>query len=302
MNNLQELQKLAGIDITESLRRTSEKIKGLDGPFNTNKRRGLYFDPKENRFYDRNSDHYVDLVDGEDDPRKAQVKTITDAKNIDEEVEVKEAVDAPRFDHAAYKAKVRTMSDDALRFTMKDAHEAIKANPDSEKAKSGYYADEINYCSDELHRRKTTNESTTPEKVGLLFDPNDFVKQMEKTFRDSVESISYHHTDADADRADKYKLPKDVKKACTERIAELKAAIDVEDDKGYNDKSIKEQAIECIEQILQNLSSNDAEGFKQSVIYLDTLMSILVDLMPAQLLKYLRVGRNYGKDPSTEPV
>lgn len=301
MNNLQELQKLAGIDITESLRRTSEKIKGLDGPYNTNKRRGLYFDPKENRFYDRASDHYVDLADGEDDPRNEQVKAVTNAKNLDETA-VEEAVAAPKFDHAAYKAKVRNMSDDALRYTMKDAHEAIKANPDSEKSKSGYYADEINYCSDELHRRKTTNESATPEKVGVLFDPNDFVKQMEKTFKDSVESISYHYSDADADRADKFKLPKDVKKACNDRIAELKAAIDVEDDKGYNDKSIKEQAIECIEQILQNLSSNDAEGFKQSVIFLDSLMSILIDLMPAQLLKYLRVGRNYGNDPSTIPV
>jgi len=301
MNNLQELQKLAGIDITESLRRTSEKIKGLEGPFNTNKRKGLYFDPKENRFYDRQSDHYVDLVDGEDDPRKEQVKKITDAKNIDEAA-VEEAVAAPKFDHEGYPARLKGKSDSELHAIMKDCRAAIKANPDAEKVKSGYYEDEINYCANELHRRKTTNESATPEKVGLLFHPNDFVKQMEKTFKDSVDAISYHYSDADADRADKYKLPKDVKKACTDRIAELKAAIDVEDDKGYNDKSIKEQAIECIEQILQNLSANDAEGFKQSVIYLDTLMSILIDLMPAQLLKYLRVGRNYGKDPSTIPV
>lgn len=241
MNNIQELQKLAGIDITESLRRTSEKIKGLDGPYNTNKRKGLYFDPKENRFYDRASDHYVDLVDGEDDPRNEQARAITHAKNLDE-AKVEEAVAAPKFD------------------------------------------------------------SAESPKVGLLFDPNDFVKQMEKTFKDSVDSISYHYSDADADRADRYKLPKDVKKACNDRIAELKAAIDVEDDKGYNDKSIKEQAIECIEQILQNLSANDAEGFKQSVIFLDSLMSILIDLMPAQLLKYLRVGKNYGNDPSTIPV
>jgi hypothetical protein len=224
MNNLQELQKLAGIDITESLRRSSEKIKGLEGPFTTNLGRVLYFDPKEKRFYDRKSDHYVDLADGENDPRNGTAKI--------------------------------------------------------------------------------THESATPEKVGLLFDPNVFVTQMEKSFKDSVESISYkqYHTDADADRADKYKLPKDVKKACNDRIEELKASIDVEDDKGYNDKSIKEQAIECIEQILQNLSANDAEGFKQSVIYLDTLMSILIDLMPSQLLKYLRVGKNYGNDPSTIPV
>lgn len=300
MNNIQELQKLAGIDITESLRRTSEKIKGLDGPYDTNKRKGLYFDPKENRFYDRASDHYVDLVDGEDDPRNKQVKEINKASNIDE------AVAAPKFDHEGYPERLKNKSDDELHAIIKDAQAAIKANPDAEKVKSGYYEDEINYCSNELYKRKkTTNESVdNDQKVGLLFDPNAFVKQMEKTFKDSIDAISYtySYSDADADRADKYKLPKEVKKACIDRIAELKASIDVEDDKGYNDKSIKEQAIECIEQILQNLSANDAEGFKQSVIFLDSLMSILIDLMPAQLLKYLRVGKNYGNDPSTMPV
>jgi hypothetical protein len=35
---------------------------------------------------------------------------------------------------------------------MKDAHEAMTANPEGPKA--GYYADEINYCADELARRK----------------------------------------------------------------------------------------------------------------------------------------------------
>lgn len=300
MNNIQELQKLAGIDITESLRRTSEKIKGLDGPYDTNKRKGLYFDPKENRFYDRSSDHYVDLVDGEDDPRSQQVKQITKASNIDE------AVAAPKFDHEGYQQRLKNKSVDELHAIIKDAQAAIKANPDAEKVKSGYYEDEINYCSNELHKRKkSTNESVSgTQEVELLFDPNAFIKQMEKTFKDSIDAISYtySYSDADADRADRYKLPKEVKKACTDRIAELKAAIDVEDSKGYNDKSIKEQAIECIEQILQNLSSNDAEGFKQSVIFLDSLMSILIDLMPSQLLKYLRVGKNYGNDPSTIPV
>ena len=56
------------------------------------------------------------------------------------------------IDHAGYKAKVRTMSDAALRYTLKDAAEAIKAHPTGHKA--GYYADEIHYASEELRRRK----------------------------------------------------------------------------------------------------------------------------------------------------
>jgi hypothetical protein len=56
------------------------------------------------------------------------------------------------IDHAAYASKVRKLSDASLRYIIKDAGEAIKANPEGPKA--GYYADEINYCCDELRRRQ----------------------------------------------------------------------------------------------------------------------------------------------------
>ncbi len=55
------------------------------------------------------------------------------------------------MDHAAYQRKVRTMSIESLRFTIKDCQEAIKANP--ENLNNGYYADEINYCAMELKKR-----------------------------------------------------------------------------------------------------------------------------------------------------
>lgn len=211
-----------------------------------------------------------------------------------------EITESTRFDHAAYKERVKGMSDDALEYTRRDAKAAIEANPDSEKSRSGYYQDEINYCSDELYKRKQsgrlyknqqTDEAVASDTVPLLFEPNTFIAQMEKSFKDHVDAISYSYSDEEADRLDRFKLPKDVKKACDDRISELKASIDVEDAKGYNDTSIKQQAIECIEQILKNLSANNQEGFKQSVIFVDTLMSILVDLMPSQLLKYLRVSK-----------
>ncbi len=58
-----------------------------------------------------------------------------------------------QIDHSGYQKKVRRMSEEALRFVIKDAREAINANPDGHKA--GYYADEINYCSMELSRRSS---------------------------------------------------------------------------------------------------------------------------------------------------
>lgn len=55
------------------------------------------------------------------------------------------------IDHTAYPKSLRRKSDDQLRFIIKDAGEAIDANPHGEKA--GYYADEIHYAAMELARR-----------------------------------------------------------------------------------------------------------------------------------------------------
>jgi hypothetical protein len=55
------------------------------------------------------------------------------------------------IDHAAYMKKVKGMSEESLRFVIRDAREAIAALPSGPKA--GYYADEIHYCAAELAKR-----------------------------------------------------------------------------------------------------------------------------------------------------
>lgn len=242
----------------------------------------------------------------------------------------------PHFDHAGYAAKVKNMSEEQLRYIIKDAQEAIKANPDSPKSKYGYYADEINYCVSELHRRKSPNynsksdvsayvnkaenydesvETTTDavietvvkveEKVEAVaikeeqkevpevkfqtpdaFTSDDFDKIVKKALND-INSIHY---DSDTAKLNKYKTPKDVVKACKDRIREIEDSIAIDDEKGYNDNSVKVQAIECIEQILNDLSSNDQEGYKQAVIYHTTLASQYLHWLPNQLIKYLTQG------------
>lgn len=57
-----------------------------------------------------------------------------------------------QINHSEYPKKLKRLDEDSLRYIMNDAREAMQANPDGEKA--GYYADEINYCADELARRK----------------------------------------------------------------------------------------------------------------------------------------------------
>ena len=55
------------------------------------------------------------------------------------------------MDHASYQRKVKGQTDAALRFTIKDAQQAIEANPSNPN--NGYYADEICYACTELHKR-----------------------------------------------------------------------------------------------------------------------------------------------------
>lgn len=55
-----------------------------------------------------------------------------------------------KFD--AYEKRARGMDDHALRFTIKDAREAAKANPNGKK--NGYYEDEAHVCAAELRRRE----------------------------------------------------------------------------------------------------------------------------------------------------
>jgi hypothetical protein len=69
------------------------------------------------------------------------------------------------IDHAAYQAKVRTLSDAALHYAIRDASAAIKAHPTGHKA--GYYQDEIHYCAAELRRRgHRSNPETNPRRKG----------------------------------------------------------------------------------------------------------------------------------------
>lgn len=57
-----------------------------------------------------------------------------------------------QINHIEYPKSLKAKPSASLQYIMKDAYEAMTANPEGEKA--GYYADEINYCADELALRK----------------------------------------------------------------------------------------------------------------------------------------------------
>lgn len=58
------------------------------------------------------------------------------------------------MNHAKYQASLRGKDVSSLEFIIKDAREAIAANP--ENPNNGYYQDEIHYAAAELRRRQNT--------------------------------------------------------------------------------------------------------------------------------------------------
>uniref|UniRef100_A0A6M3LDF1 Uncharacterized protein n=1 Tax=viral metagenome TaxID=1070528 RepID=A0A6M3LDF1_9ZZZZ len=56
-----------------------------------------------------------------------------------------------QIDHESYQRKCKLMTNEELRYTIKDARLAIKAMPNNPKAE--YYQDEVHYCAMELRRR-----------------------------------------------------------------------------------------------------------------------------------------------------
>jgi len=60
-----------------------------------------------------------------------------------------------KMNHAEYQAKLRSMDENAIRFILKDAKEAIESNPNGPNA--GYYQDEISYAAMELKKRREAN-------------------------------------------------------------------------------------------------------------------------------------------------
>lgn len=57
-----------------------------------------------------------------------------------------------QINHTSYPKSLKSKPEASLLFIIQDCREAIEANPEGEKA--GYYADEINYCANELANRR----------------------------------------------------------------------------------------------------------------------------------------------------
>lgn len=107
-------------------------------------------------------------------------------------------------------------------------------------------------------------------------------------------------------RDSKINMPASVKADAKRRIKEIRQSIKDYDDKGYNDgagrNSNKNKAIDAIEQIMDNLSSKDYEGFREAQLFFLTLMSPITDLFPASLVNFLSGSTGDSSNSDTEIV
>ena len=81
------------------------------------------------------------------------------------------------------------------------------------------------------------------------------------------------------------KVPADVMKALKTRISELEDAVEEFDDKGYDDASVKHEAIAALKQIESDLKQND--GLTKANIFYNSLISVTQNLLPPKLIKFL---------------
>lgn len=94
----------------------------------------------------------------------------------------------------------------------------------------------------------------------------------------------------DTARETKVPFPSEIRKSIDNRIKELKDAIDLYDEKGYNDGSLKPNAISVLEKIKEKLELENYEGFRQAQMHFQRLMSPITSLLPSRLINFLATG------------
>ena len=137
----------------------------------------------------------------------------------------------------------------------------------------------IEYHKDNLGRL-SKNGQTDSRK-----DHEAAIKRYEDELKTLTESVSGDNFDKKID------FPKDIKKAIDDRIKELHKAIELDDSKGYNDQSVKQNAVDALTQILQN-HDGTLDGLKKNQIFIGTLMTPITSLLPQQIYSWLGTADN----------
>lgn len=149
------------------------------------------------------------------------------------------------------------------------------------------------------HPHDAKNTPDASEKKSLGFDYNKLV--VDGTVVDNARPDDSKELENDAEstieqaKEDKVEIPSKVISQIDTRVKELKAAQADFDEKGYNDGSVKQNAIDFLEKVKAHLGKGDMAGFQQSQILFQTLMSPIQHMLPSALVNFLATGRNSMK-------
>lgn len=250
---------LEGLKVTGTVNSSEfPPIKGMEGPFKYESGKVLYYSPSIGKYYDSKTDTYLDAddVEAHRNPR-APVKEESSVAPLEEKMSPAQIAKKEEIVKAMKKDK-RKLQDE-----YGDDWEKVMYATATKQALGG--AD-------------NTKENTQVAEAG---NTNFFQD------KDDGDNTVELRTGVKPMRGQKVKVPAEVKTGVAKRIAELKKSSEHYDDKGYNDESLKQKAIEVLEKIMDNLSSGDVEGLRQAQIYFATLMSPITDLLPANLVLFL---------------
>lgn len=199
-------------------------------------------------------------------------------------------------------------TDEELKFIIKDAGEAAKAMKGHDEKAEAKYLDQVNDASTILHYRKKlkkisgVNEAQLPKEIAnkvfhsepKVDDSGDNTDKKTDIAPNGVESVTTNspevkdvddrnHKTVEKEEKEKVKVDSEVIKHINQRISELKSAIELYDDKGYNDKSIKQTALDALEKIKSHLEAGTKKDVQDAKIFFTTLMSPITDMLPPKL-------------------
>jgi hypothetical protein len=157
----------------------------------------------------------------------------------------------------------------------------------------------------ERKRKSQEKADKLLKKSKLKLEGEEDVKEQFENPQEFDDKDAEEYYGLDGARETEIKVPADIIKSVNQKVKDIEASIGAYDDKGYNDgdgaNSNKNKAIDALEQIKDNLSSKDFEGFRQAQLFFQTLMSPITDLFPADLVSFLThgpegEGSEFGKD------
>lgn len=301
-------------------------IKGLEGPFRYESGKVLYYAPKVGKYYDSKSDMYLEPEEVEAHRTPRAVKEDKEPMTAAQKAKREEIVLTMKNDAAKMKEKYgdeweKVMYATATKQALNEAD--TEKDKDSDEHKDyGYYVmvgdEEYCWCETKDKADEKAKECKKAKVVACKdmheyeedSDSNDAtekknMKATEKNYKAKGESevkeaAAYSvrndtnkgnkvakRTGVDSAMNTKVKVPAKVKDAVKARIAELEKSVEYYDEKGYNDQSQKQKAIECLKKIMDDLEPETVEALKKAQIYFGTLMSPITDLIPSQLVLFL---------------